>query len=163
MLPFRLTLVREGGVLTLRGENVSQLPSLLLVGPSSAAETAAALDETRRASRRGPALQNLYVDVPSTPHAKQEQILAPLRITGELRFAGGRRIPFRYRLGDGGPRTFVLRVPGVPGEPKVHILVRTVTPTKLLTPPAARSPGWTRCAGIGSTRRGSSRSPPGHA
>jgi hypothetical protein len=136
VLPFRLTIAREGDALTLRGENVSQLPSLLLAGASSAAQTAAALDETRRASRRGPVLQNLYVDVPRAPHAKQEQILAPLRITGEVRFAGGRRFgPFDYVLGDGGPRSFVLRVPSVSGEAMVRILVRAVTPTKLLTPP----------------------------
>jgi hypothetical protein len=134
-LPFRLTIAREGGVLTLRGENVTQLPSTLLVGPASPAETAAALDETRRVSRRGPALQDIYVEVPRAPHAKQEQILAPLRIKGELRFSGGRRIPLDYLLGDGGPRSFVLRVPGVSGAPKVRLLVQAVTPVKLLTPP----------------------------
>jgi hypothetical protein len=134
-LPFRVTIARAGNVLTLRGENVSQLPSTLLVGPSSPAEIAAALDETRRASRLGPALEELYVAVPRAPHAKEEQIFAPLRITGELRFAGGRRIQLDYLLGDGGPRTFVLRVPGVTRAPKVHILVQAVTPAKLLTPP----------------------------
>jgi hypothetical protein len=149
VLPFRLTIVREGGALTVRGENVSQLPSQLLFGPSSAAETAAALDETRRTSRREPALQNLYVAVPRTPQAKQEQILAPLRITGEIRFAGGRLVgPFDYVLGDAGPRSFVLRVPDVSGEAKVRIVVRPVTPTKLLTPPGG-SKTW-----VDAVRRG---------
>jgi hypothetical protein len=134
-LPFRLTITQDGGVLTLRGANVSQLPSEVLVGPSAAAEVAAALDATRRGSRRGPALQEVYVGVPRAPRDKREQSLAPLHVTGELRFAGGRRIPVDYLLGDGGPSSFVLHVPGVSGLPKVHIVVRAVTPAKLLSPP----------------------------
>ena len=101
-LPLRLSIVRDGGTLTIRGENVSQLTSTLLTGPSSAAETAAALDETRKASLDGPALHDLYVDVPATPRARTEPIAAPLRVTGQLRLAGGRRIPLDYLLGDDG-------------------------------------------------------------
>jgi hypothetical protein len=133
-LPFRLTVTRAGGVLTLRGENVSQLPGTVLVGPSSAAEVAAALDDTRRAARR-PALREVYVGVPRAPRSIQEQIAAPLRITGDLRLAGGRRIPLDYLLGDGGLNSFVVHVPDLKAAPKVHIVVEAVTPARLLTPP----------------------------
>jgi hypothetical protein len=134
-LPFRLTITQAGGVLTVHGENVSQLPSTVLMGPSAAAEVAAALDDTRRRSSRRPALREVYVGVPRTPLAVQAQIGAPLRITGRIG-----RTPVRYLLDDGGPSGFVLRVPAS-GGPKVHLVVRAVTPARLLTPPGG-SPTW---------------------
>jgi hypothetical protein len=134
-LPLRLTITRKGGALTIRGENTTQLPADLLVGPSAAAQTAAALDSTRATARRGPALQDIYVEVPRLPHAKHEQVRAPLRVTGEVRLPGGRRVPIDYLLGDGGPQRFVLRIPGVTDDPTVHIVVRPVSPVKLVTPP----------------------------
>jgi hypothetical protein len=129
VLPFRLTITQDGGTLTLRGENVSQLPSTVPVGPSSGAEVAAALDATRAGSLRRPALQEVYVGVPGAPRTVQEPIAAPLRVTGEVG-----RIPVRYLLGDGGPNSFVLRVPAA-SAPKLRIVVRAVTPARLLTPP----------------------------
>jgi hypothetical protein len=140
-LPLRLTMSREGDTFTLRGENVSGTPGELLVGPSDPAAIAFALDETRRAARLRPALQELYVSVPRLPKGKHEPIPAPLHVTGELRFPGGRLVPLDYVLGDGGPQRFVLSVPGVSGTPKVRIVVRPVTPVKLLTPPGD-APSW---------------------
>lgn len=134
-LPLRLTLVRDGGGLTLRIENVSDLPATLLVGPSSAAETAAALDKTRRTARLRPALDELYVNVPRKPRAQDTRIAATLRVTGELGFAGGRFVPVNVVLGDGGANDFVLRLANESGEPIVRLVVQPVTPTKLLTPP----------------------------
>lgn len=134
-LPLRLTVTREGSTLTLTGQNVSGAPADVLVGPSSASETAATLDKTREAARVRPALQELYVDVPRLPKGTQERIWAPLHVTGELRFAGGRRVPLDYVLGDGRPLRFVLSVPGISAAPKVRIVVRAVSPAKLLTPP----------------------------
>jgi hypothetical protein len=135
-LPLRLTITRQGGTLTLTGENVSGVPGDVLVGPSSASDTAAALDKTRQTARLRPALQELYVGVPRLPKGTQERIWAPLHVTGELRFAGGRRVPLDYVLGDGRPLRFVLIVPGVSGDPKVRIVVESVSPAKLLTPPS---------------------------
>jgi hypothetical protein len=66
-LPLRLTIAREGGTFTLRGENVSGTPGSLLAGPSDPAAIAAALDETRRDARLGLALQERYVLVPRLP------------------------------------------------------------------------------------------------
>jgi hypothetical protein len=134
-LPLRLTIARQGGTLTLTGENVSGVAADVLVGPSDASETAAALDRTRETARVRPELQELYVDVPRLPKGSQERIWAPLHVTGELRFPGGRRVPLDYVLGDGRPLRFDLSVPGVTGEPKVSIVVRSVSPAKLLTPP----------------------------
>jgi hypothetical protein len=134
-LPLRLTITREGGTLTLTGENVSAAPADVLIGPSSASETAAALDSTRQTARLRPALRELYVDVPRLPKGTQERIWAPLHVTGELRFPGGRRVPLDYVLGDGRPLRFVLSVPGVSAEPKVRIVVEAVSPARLLTPP----------------------------
>jgi len=107
----------------------------VLVGPSSAAEVAVALDDTRRRSARRPALQEVYVGVRRAPRSIQEQIAAPLRITGDLRLVGGRRIPLDYLLGDGGLNSFVVHVPDLKAAPKVHIVVEAVTPARLLTPP----------------------------
>jgi hypothetical protein len=134
-LPLRLTIVRDGGGLTLRIENVSDLPATLLVGPSSAAETAAALDKTRRTARLRPALDELYVNVPRQPRAQDTRVTATLRVTGELRFPGGRRVPVSVVLGDGGANDFVVRVANASGVPRVRLLVLPVTPSKLLTPP----------------------------
>jgi hypothetical protein len=148
-LPLRLTIARDGSTLTVRGDDVSQLSSALLTGPSSPAATAAALDETRRAALRGPALQDLYVDVPAIPRSKEAPIAAPLRVTGELRLASGRTIPLNYVLGDdGASRSFVVRVRGVTGEPKVRLVVRPVTPSRLLTPPAG-SKTWVEALRLG--------------
>ena len=132
VLPFRLTITQDGGVLTLRGENTSQLASTVPVGPSSAAEVAAALDDTRSRAARRPALAEVYVGVPKAPSQVQEEIGAPLRVTGQI----GRR-SLRYLLGDGGRNSFILRVPAA----KVRIVVRAVTPARLLTPPGG-SPTW---------------------
>lgn len=147
-LPLRLTLARHGGGLTLRIENVSDLPATLLVGPSSAAETAAALDKTRRTARLRPALDELYVNVPRQPRAQDTRIAATLRVTGELRFPGGRRAPVEVVLGDGGANDFVLRVANETGVPSVRLVVQPVVPSKLLTPPGG-SKTWAE-----SVRRG---------
>jgi hypothetical protein len=134
-LPVRLTLARDGGALTLRVENISATPAALLIGPSSAVETADALDKTRRTARLRPALDELYVNVPRRPRTRDTRIAASLRVTGELRFPGGRRVPVNVVLGDGGANDFVLRVANDSGVPSVHLVVQPVVPSKLLTPP----------------------------
>jgi hypothetical protein len=135
VLPLRLTLARNGDALTLRVENASDAPAALLVGPSFAAETAAALDQTRRTARLRPALNEVYVNVPGQPRAKEARIMATLRVTGELRFPGGRRVPLDFVLGDGGRQRFALRVVDSSGVPRVRLVVRPAVPSNLLTPP----------------------------
>ncbi len=134
-LPLRVTLERAGATLTLRAENVSGATGSLLVGPSDPAATAAAIDETRRAARLRPVLRDAYVPVPRLPRAKEETIRAALRVTGELRFPGGRRIPVDALLGDTRPQQLVLRVPNASGEPRLRLVVRAVPPSNLMTPP----------------------------
>jgi hypothetical protein len=140
-LPLRVTITRDGGTFTLRGENVSGTPGSVLVGPSDPSAIAAALDETRHAARLRLVLQDRYVSVPRHPKGKNERIPAPLRVTGELRFPGGRLVPLHYVLGGGRRTRFVVSVPGVSGTPKVRLVVTPLMPEKLLTPPGG-APTW---------------------
>jgi hypothetical protein len=144
-LPLRVTIVRDGETLTLRARNVTGFPGSLLDGPAERDATAAALDATRQTASRRPALRDIYVPVPSLPKAKPERIWAALRVTGELRFPGGRRVAVNGLLGDGGPRQLVVRVANASGEPTLRLVVRGVSPAKLLTPPGGAAT-WAEAA-----------------
>ena len=134
VLPLRVSIAREGNALVLRGENTSAAPGPLLVGPVAQQEAVRALDETRRRLALGRGAPDLYVNVPRNPLSQSEQIAAPLDVRGEL---GGRR--FAYRLGDGGPMVFELRVPHAGGGARLRLVVTPVPPSRLLA--RTRVPG----------------------
>ena len=135
LLPFRVSLARDGDALVIRGENTSTARAPVYVGPVSAREAAAALDDTRRQLPLGRAAPDLFVTVPETPASKSERIAAPLDVRGEI---GPRR--FHYRLADGGPSSFTVRVPHAAPGAKLKLVVTPEPPSQLLTPPG--SPTW---------------------
>jgi hypothetical protein len=132
VLPLRLSIERSGTTVLVRGENTSAAPGPVLLGPVSVQEIAKALTETRRSLRLGRAAPDLYVTAQRVPVSQSEPIAAPLDVRGEL---GGVR--FRYRLGDGGPMSFTLRVPRTPRRAKLRLVVTPVPPSRLLRPPGA--------------------------
>jgi hypothetical protein len=136
LLPLRVSITRAGTTLLVRGENTSAAPGPVLVGPVSAQEVAKALGETRRALPLGRAAPDLYVTAQRVPVSQSEPIAAPLDVRGEL---GGVR--FRYRLGDGGPMRFAVRLPHAPRGAKLRLVVTPVPPSRLLAPPGAAT--WT--------------------
>jgi hypothetical protein len=146
LLPLRVSLTRTGSTVLVRGENTSAAPGPVLVGPVSASEVARALGETRRTLRLGRGAADLYVNVARTPVSQSEPIAAPLDVRGEL--AGVR---FSYRLGDGGPIRFTLRVPHVARDAKLLLVVKPVPPSRLLEPPGA--PTWAEAVRRGRVAR----------
>jgi hypothetical protein len=132
LLPLRVSIVRDGTALVVRGENTSGAPGPVLLGDVSPPEAAKALAETRRRLSLGRAAPDLYVTVPRTPLSQSQRIEAPLDVRGEL---GGRH--FRYRLGDGGPLRFELRVPDAATRAKLRLVVTPVPPSHQLTPPGS--------------------------
>jgi hypothetical protein len=132
LLPLRLSIARTGTTVVLRGENTSTAPGPVLLGPVSAQETARAIAETRRSLPLGRGAPDVYVNAQRVPISQSEPIAAPLDVRGEL---GGVR--FRYRLGDGGPMRFTLRVPNAPSGAKLRLIVTPVAPSRLLRPPGA--------------------------
>lgn len=134
-LPARVTITQADGTVTLRVDDTTGTPGLLLAGPADARAAAAALDATRRTARDRPVLHDIYVLAPRPPKSKRERIFAPVRVTGDVRFAGGRRVPVDALLGDRGPHHLVVRVANVSGEPVVRLVVRAVPPSRLLAPP----------------------------
>jgi hypothetical protein len=134
LLPLRLTLAREGDALVVRGENATEARGPVLVGPISAREAAKALAETRKGVPVGRAAPDLYVTVPRAPLSQSEPIVSALDVSGTV---GART--FRYRLGDGGPMRFELRVPNASPRTKLRLTVTPVPPTRLLDRPTTRS------------------------
>jgi hypothetical protein len=132
LLPLRLSIARTGTTVVLRGANTSTAPGPVLLGPVSAQETARAIAETRRSLPLGRDAPDVYVNAQRVPISQSEPIAAPLDVRGEL---GGVR--FRYRLGDGGPMRFTLRVPNAPSGAKLRLVVTPVAPSRLLRPPGA--------------------------
>jgi len=130
LLPLRLSVDREGDALVLHGENTSAAPGPVLVGDVSAKEGAVALDQTRRRLQLGRAAPDLYARVPRAPLSQSVAIVAPLDVRVELE---GKT--YAYRLGDGGPTGFTLRVPHAPPRPKLRLIVTPVPPERQLTPP----------------------------
>src|SRR5262249_19846290 len=133
---------REGDTLVVRGENTSTARGPIYLGPVSAREAAKALDDTRRQLPLGRAAPDLFVTVPRPPASSSARIDAPLDVRGEI---GGRR--FHYRLGDGGPSSFTLRVPHAAPGAKLYLVVTPEPPTHLLTPPGA--PTWAKALRTG--------------
>jgi hypothetical protein len=139
LLPFRVSIAREGDALLVRGENTSAAPGPVLVGTISPQEAAVALDETRRRLRLGRSAPDLYARIPSVPLSQSEPIAASLDVRVEL---AGRH--FNYRLGDGEPLHFTLRIPHPPPGPKLRLVVTPVPPERLLNPPGAAT--WAEAA-----------------
>jgi hypothetical protein len=132
ILPLRVSIARTGTTLLVRGENTTTAPGPVLVGPVTAQQIANALGETRRTLPLGRAAPDLYVTAQRVPVSQSEPIAAPLDVRGGV---GGVR--FRYRLGDGGPMRFTLRVPNAPRGAKLRLVVTAVPPSRLLRPPGA--------------------------
>jgi hypothetical protein len=127
LLPLRVSVVREGDVMVVRGENVSAAPGPVLVGPVSAEDAVKALDETRRRLSLGREAPDVYATVSRTPLSQSEPIAAPLDVRGDV--VG---MHFRYRLGDGRPMRFTLRVPHAAPGAKLRLTVTPVPPYRLL-------------------------------
>jgi hypothetical protein len=130
LLPLRLSVTRGGDTLVVRGKNATGAPGVVLVGPVDAASAATALDATRRTLRFGATAPDLFVDVPRTPTSRNERIVAPL----DVRVRAGGRV-YRYRLGDGDPLDFELRVPIASAQNRLQVEVMPVPPLRLLSPP----------------------------
>ena len=130
LLPLRLSVEREGDALVVRGENTTAARGPVLVGKVSPKEGAVALDQTRRRLQLGRSAPDLYARVPQAPLSQSEPIVAPLDVRVELE---GKT--YSYRLGDGGPTRFTLRVPQAPPRPKLRLTVTPVPPERQLTPP----------------------------
>ena len=139
LLPFRVSVAREGNALLVRGENTSAAPGPVLVGTISPREAAVALDETRRRLRLGRSAPDLYARISRVPLSQSEPIAAPLDVRVEL---GGMHVS--YRLGDGGPLRFTLRIPHPPPGAKLRLVVTQVPPERLLTPPGTAT--WAETA-----------------
>ena len=127
ILPLRLSLAREGGALVVRGENASAAPGPVLVGPMSPQDAVKALAETRRRLSLGRAAPDVYATLTRTPLSRSEPIAAPLDVRGDV--AGTH---FRYRLGDGRPMGFTVRVPHAAPGAKLRLTARPVPPYRLL-------------------------------
>jgi len=132
VLPLRVSIERSGTTVLIRGENTSAAPGPVLLGPVSVQEISKAFTETRRNLPLGRGAPDLYVTAQRVPVSQSEPIAAPLDLRGEF---GGVR--FRYRLGDGGPMSFTLRVPQAPRGAKLRLVVTPVPPSRLLRPPGA--------------------------
>jgi len=127
LLPLRVSITHEGDALVVHGDNVSAAPGPVLVGPVSSNDAEKALADTRRRLSLGRGAPDVYATVPRTPLSQSEPIASPLDVRGDI--AG---MQFRYRLGDGGPMHFTLRVPHPPSGAKLRLTVTPVPPYGLL-------------------------------
>jgi hypothetical protein len=139
-LPVRLKLEREGGGVTLKVTNATPAHVLEYAGLVRPRESAALLDETRRAARAGvrvsPAHATFIGAVSEvTPRPLIE---APLTVEGELE-AGSQPVPFSTTLGDGHGLAIRVHADGS-GRTHVRLRARPVPPERLLNPPGA--PTW---------------------
>jgi hypothetical protein len=130
ILPLRVSIARTGTTVLIRGENTSAAPGPVLLGSVSVQEIEKAFTDTRRSLSLGRGAPDLYVTAQRVPVSQSEPIAAPLDVRGEF---GGVR--FRYRLGDGGPMSFTLRVPQAPRGAKLRLVVTPVPPSRLLRAP----------------------------
>jgi hypothetical protein len=137
-LPVRLQLRREANGVTLTVVNATRTPVLEYVGFVRPQESAALLDQTRRAALAGvrltPAHATFIGSVSElTPRPSLE---APIRVEGELGFPGARPVPFFATLGDGRPLRIRVHAEG---SGRAHVRVRAwpVPVERLLRPPGA--------------------------
>jgi hypothetical protein len=137
-LPVRPELQRGGGGATLSVVNATRTPVLEYSGLVRPQESAKLLDETRRAARAGvrvsPA-QATFVG-PVTEVTPRPEVEAPIKVEGELSFAGSRPVLFATTLGDGRPLGISVHAEGS-GRPHVRLRAWPVPPEQLLTPPGA--------------------------
>ena len=122
-LPLRLALRREDGGVTLAIVNATRTPVFAYAGFVRPQESAALLDQTRRAALAGfrvrPAHATFIGAVDQlTPRPLIE---APMRIEGELRLEGSSPLPISATLGDGRP--LAIRV-HADGSGRAHIRLR---------------------------------------
>jgi hypothetical protein len=139
-LPLRVSVTREGGALVVRGENATAADGTALDGPARLRDAAGALDATRRNLRLGSAAPDLFLEVPRSPRAHPVRIVAPLEV--RVGVGGATRT---YRLGDGSPLRFELRVPRPPRRLRLHLVVTPAAPVRLLTPPGGTTT-WAEAA-----------------
>jgi hypothetical protein len=137
-LPVRLKLRRESGGVTLSVANATMTPVFEYVGFVRPQESAALLDETRRAALAGvrvkPAHATFIGSV--TELTPRPAIEAPLWVEGELRVGSSPSVPFSATLGDGRPLRIRIHADGS-GRPHVRLRARPIAVEKLLRPPGA--------------------------
>ncbi len=150
-LPLRLEARREGDRYTLTVENATRTPQVAFQGAASAPELAKLLDRTRKESLAHVRLTSEYVTIDGLVSQRPEkaQIVAPLRVGGELRFPSapssarggtvhGRTVSFAVVLGDGRPLVHRVEVSGGGGDPRLHVEARPTSLVHALVPPGAR-------------------------
>jgi hypothetical protein len=137
-LPVRLKLRREDGGVTLTVVNATRTPVLEYVGFVRPRESAALLDETRRAALAGVRLRPAHATFIGsvTERLPHPSIEAPITVEGELRLPGSAPVPFSRTLGDGGPLVIRVHAKGS-GRPHVHLRAWPVPVDRLLRPPGA--------------------------
>lgn len=137
-LPVRLKLRRERGGVTLSVVNATRTPVLEYVGFVRPQESAALLDETRRAALAGVRVRPAHATfIGSVSELTPRPLLeAPIRVEGELRLAGSRPVPFSTTLGDGRPLEIRVHADGS-GRAHVRLRARPVPVERLLRPPGA--------------------------
>jgi len=132
-LPVRLRMERHGDRVTLTVVNATPASGVSYSGVAPAADLAALLDSTRRASLSGSRLTGAYVTVVGPVHARREKAEAPLRVVGELSLPRGHPVRFARTLGDGRPLAFSVEARGR-GEAKVLLRVSPAPVVRLLRP-----------------------------
>jgi hypothetical protein len=160
-LPLDLEARHEGDRYELTVTNVTTTRQVAFQGTGVPKELAALLDRTRRDSLAHRRLRPAYVTINGaiSQRSRKEQVSAPLRVEGRLRFPSapteasggtlaGRTVRFAFVLGDRQPLTRRIEVTGG-GEPKLRLEARPDAVLRGLTPPggartwsaaAARSP-----------------------
>jgi hypothetical protein len=137
-LPVRLVLRREGGGVTLSVVNATRTSVVEYRGFVRPRESAALLDQTRRAASAGvrvsPARATFVGAVGEV--IPRPVIEAPIRVEGELQPAGSAPVPFSTTLGDGRPLAISVHADGS-GPAHVRLRAWPVPVERLLTPPGA--------------------------
>lgn len=147
-LPLRLHASRDGDRYALTLTNATGTSQVAFQGAAAKRELASALDQTRRQSLQHRRLTPVYVtiDGPVSQRSQRARIIAPLLVTGELRFphapssaAGGtvdgRSVRFSFVLGDEQPLTRGIEVTGGGGDPRLHVEAQPTAVVRGLRPP----------------------------
>jgi hypothetical protein len=137
-LPVRLKLQREAGGVTLSVVNATATPVLEYVGFVRPQESAALLDQTRRAALAGVRLSPAHATFIGSVSERDPRpaLEAPIRVEGELRLQGTPRVRFSRTLGDGAPLAIRVHANGG-GRAHVRLRAWPVPVERLLRPPGA--------------------------
>ncbi|HKG43580.1 MAG TPA: hypothetical protein VKB10_04990 [Gaiellaceae bacterium] len=150
-LPLRLEARRDGDRYALTITNATGTSQISFEGAGRRKELARLLDRTRKESLGRARLSSAYVTIEGlvTQRAGRSEVVAPLRVEGELRFPSapsaasggtisGRTVRFTAVLGDERPLVHRVEVRGG-GEPKLHVEAKPTNLVRALTPPSGRT------------------------